>query len=220
MPRTFKRAKPLVYIFCEGESEQAYARFMKEHFSDVVSIKYPASTGLFSEARDKFKKDPRYRDYAEVTDEIWFFFDVEASDHDKWEERYRIMEKLRRLRKKPGIKVRLLMTTACIEYWFMLHYQMFAPALSSVADKENMRHLLEQKVPGYRKGDPQTTFRIAREYPTAIRHGERVLAGLQNDGLPTLEDTDERNRWLHQSSRTFTTVHEALRFLEQLNEME
>ena len=144
---------------------------------------------------------------------------MEVSDHDKWEERYRIIEKLRKLRRKPGIKVRLLMTTACIEYWFMLHYQMLAPALSSVADKENMRHLLEQKVPGYRKGDLQTTFRIAQEYLTAIRHGERVLAGLQNDGLPTLEDTDERNRWLHQSSRTFTTVHEALRFLEQLNEM-
>ena len=46
-------------------------------FSDYAVVKYPKSTGFFDEARDKFNKDKKYRDNAEVTDEIWFFFDVE-----------------------------------------------------------------------------------------------------------------------------------------------
>ena len=196
MARKLQKAKPLIYIFCEGESEQAYAAFLKEHFSDAASFKFPASTGLFSFAESKFSKDARYRNSAEVTDEI--------------------IQNLRRLRKKPNIRVRLLMTTACVEYWFMLHYQMMAPALTTVADKERMRHLLESKVPGYEKGDKRTTTQIAQQYPTAIRNGRKVLENLQGEGLPALEDTDERNQWLHQSSKTFTTVHEAVSYLEEL----
>lgn len=217
MPRKFRKEKPLIYIFCEGESEQAYAQFLKEHFSDVASIQYPKSTGLFTEARDKFKKEPKYRNSIDVTDEIWFFFDVEVSDHSKWNERQEIITKLRKLRRKPNIRIRLLMTTACVEYWFMLHYEMMSPALSTVADKERMRHMLEQRVPGYKKGDKDTTFKIARNYSTAVKHGSRVLRNLLNEGLPTLDDSDERNRWLHQSSKTFTTVQEAITYLEDLS---
>lgn len=32
--RKFQPEKPLIYVFCEGESEQAYAKFLKEHFAD------------------------------------------------------------------------------------------------------------------------------------------------------------------------------------------
>lgn len=215
MARIMRPQKPLIYVFCEGESEQAYSRFLKEHFSDVASIQTPVK-GLFNDARDKFNKAPKFRDYAEVTDEIWFFFDVEETDHDKWDKRYEIIKKLRKLRKKPNIRIRLLMTTACVEYWFMLHYELLAPALSTVADKERMLHRLEQKVQDYAKGDQETTNCIAVRYPTAVQNGKRVLHNLLGEGLPTLEDTDERNRWLHQSSKTFTTVQEAIAYLESL----
>lgn len=216
MARKFKKEKPLIFIFCEGESEQAYARFLKAHFADAASIRFPSATGLFDMARDKFHKDAKYRDYAEVTDEIWFFFDVEEADQGKWAARHTIVEELRKLRKKPNICVRLLMTTACVEYWFMLHYQMCAPALSSVADKDRMRHLLEQKVPDYKKGNQAATNKIAANYPVAVANGAKTLHNLIGEGLPTLKDTDERNRWLYQSSKTFTTVQEALIFLERL----
>lgn len=216
MARILRPQKPLIYVFCEGESEQAYTRFLKEHFSDVASIQTPVK-GLFNEASDKFKKAPKFRDYAEVTDEIWFFFDVEEIDHDKWDKRYEIIKQLRKLRKKPNIRIRLLMTTACVEYWFMLHYELLAPAISTVADKERMLHRLEQKVPGYEKGNQETTNCIAAQYPTAVQNSKRVLYNLLGEGLPTLEDTDERNRWLHQSSKTFTTVQEAIVYLESLN---
>ena len=99
--RKFQPEKPLIYVFCEGESEQAYAKFLKEHFADVAVLKIPSKTGLFSKAKNDFDKEPKYRNYAEVTDEIWFFFDVEADDCGKWDERWKIIVTLRGLRKSP-----------------------------------------------------------------------------------------------------------------------
>ena len=59
--RKFQPEKPLIYVFCEGESEQAYAKFLKEHFADVAVLKIPSKTGLFSKAKNDFDKEPKYR---------------------------------------------------------------------------------------------------------------------------------------------------------------
>lgn len=135
MARKLKKSKVSICVFCEGESEQAYTDFLKCKFQNVAVFKRPSSTGLFDDADSRFKKDPKYRDYADVIDEIWFFFDVEEKDIDNWSKRLEIIKRLRRLRKKPQIRVRLLMTTGCIEYWLMLHYRLFAPPVLTVPEK-------------------------------------------------------------------------------------
>ncbi|MDO5409418.1 MAG: hypothetical protein Q4F21_03080 [Lachnospiraceae bacterium] len=48
-----------------------------------------------------------------------------------------------------------------------------------------------------------------------LTNGNWVLEHIE--GLPTLEDSDERNRWLYQSSLTFTTVHDEIKFLDSLS---
>ena len=216
MARPTKKTKPLIYVFCEGESEQAYTDFLKKIFSDIAVVKRPKSTGLFEEARDKFDKDKSYRDNAEVIDEIWFFFDVEKDQREKWEARLKIIKSLRRLRNKPGIKVRLLMTTACIEYWLMLHYKKYTPDIETVADKQRILHEVQSREKDYEKGDYPSTARIAERYPTAVKNARDVLTELLQEGLPELADTDERNRWLYYSSKSFSTVFEAVEFLELL----
>lgn len=216
MPRQFRRTKPLIYVFCEGESEQAYTAFLKKTFSDVAVFDGPRSTGLFEEAESLFQKNKKYRDRVEVTDEIWFFFDVEKNDINKWDSRYSIIKKFRALKKKPNIRVRLLMTTACIEYWLMLHYKSFAPVIETVADKERMIAEVKKQEPLYKKGDYDSTARIAERYSNAVENAEKVLKNLVPMGLPGLDDTDERNKWLYKSSLTFSTVHEAIQFLESL----
>ena len=138
MPRKVKSAKPLIYVFCEGESEQAYTDYLKKTFSDVAVLKRPPDTGLFEEAEAKFSKSPKYKNSIDVTDEIWFFYDVEEKDIPKWNDRFTIIKKLRKLRKKQGIRVRLLMTSGCIEYWFMLHYKYYTPKLITVPEKEKV----------------------------------------------------------------------------------
>lgn len=218
MPRRFKKIKPLIYVFCEGESEQAYTDFLKKKFQDVAVIKRPGTTGLFDEADNLFKKNVKYRNSAAVTNEIWFFFDVEAKDIDKWAQRLKIIKRLRKLRKKPNIRVRLLMTTGCIEYWLMLHYKMYAPQIQTVAEKERVIAELKAVEPTYSKGDRQSTFKIAEKYPTAVKHAERTVKNLMQDGLPGLDDTDIRNQWLCTSCKTFSNVYEAINYLEGLEE--
>lgn len=216
MPRPTKRSKSVILVFCEGESEQVYTDFLKKEFGDVAAIRRPASTGLFDEADNKFKKDKKYREDAEVTDEVWFFFDVETADAGLWDARMKIIKRLRSLRKKPGIKVRLLMTTGCIEYWLMLHYEMYTPPIQTVAEKQRVIEHLLSKEPNYQKGDTATTARIAQNYPKAVIHSKQTVLNLLSQGLPGLEDTDERNRWLCQKCLTFSNVYEAIEFLTSL----
>ena len=195
MARRLKKTKPLIYVFCEGESEQAYTDFLKHKFADVAVIKRPSATGLFEEAEA---------------------FDVETKDIRKWDQRIKVINYLRKMRKNPKIRVRLLMTTGCIEYWLMLHFKMFAPSILTETDKKRMLAEVVAVEPTYEKGDYASTARIAERYPTAIKNAEKTLRNLISDGLPGLEDTDDRNRWLCTTCKTFSTVNEAISFLEGL----
>lgn len=216
MSRQLKRTKPLIQVFCEGESEQAYTDFLKKQFEDVAVIKRPKSTGLFNEAEDLYKKNVKYKNSAEVTDEIWFFFDVEARDIGKWNDRLTIIKRLRKLRKNPGIRVRLLMTTGCMEYWLMLHYKMYAPPLRTVPEKERVMAEITTKEPTYSKGNQPATFKIAQNYPVAVKNSEKTVKNLLPDGLPGIEDSDLRNQWLCTNCKTFSNVYEAINYLENL----
>lgn len=137
--------KKIIRVFCEGESEQAYTEFLKQKFSDVAVINYPKETGLFDRAKDRFDKDPLYREYKDVIDEVWFFFDVETKDIDK-----------------------------------------------------------------------VATAKIAKDYPVAVKNAKKTMKRLLDEGMPGLDDTDNRNQWLHRKCLTFSNVYEAVEFLEGL----
>lgn len=216
MSRQFRKEKPLIYVFCEGESEQVYTDFLKKKFQDVAVIKRPSATGLFEEAKDTFKKNKKYRDSIGVTDEIWFFFDIEPKDISKWKERFTIIKNLRKLREDSDIRVRLLMTTGCIEYWLMLHYKMYAPSIQTDAEKDRVIADVKANEPTYKKGDKKSTFKIAEKYPIAVKNAERTVKNLLKDGLPGLEDTDKRNQWLYTKCKTFSNIYEAIQYLENL----
>lgn len=216
MPHQIRESKKYIVVFCEGESEQVYMDFLKKEFRDVAVIKRVNTTGLFAEADGIFRNNKKYIDNAEVTDEIWFFFDVETKDTDSWDARMRIIKSLRSLRKKPGIRIRLLMTTGCIEYWLMLHYEFSVPPIQTVAEKKRVMERLLTKVPNYRKGDADVTAEIAQNYRTAVVNARQTVENLLNHGLPSLADTDERNRWLCQKCLTFSNVYEAIDFLTSL----
>ena len=208
--------KSIIRVFCEGESEQAYTEFLKQKFCDVAVINYPKEIGLFDRAKNRFDKDPLYREYKDVIDEVWFFFDVETKDIDKWDERYRIINYLRKLRKDKNIRVRLLMTTGCIEYWFMLHRRYYTPSLQTVAEKEKVILDIKTEEPLYEKGNKEITAKIAADYPVAVRNAKKTMKRLLDEGMPGLEDTDTRNQWLYRKCLTFSNVFEAIEYLESM----
>ena len=96
----------------------------------------------------------------------------------------------------------------------LLHYKKICPSIQNVAEKENVMKMLLNECPGYTKGNPVMTRKIAENLNTAMINGDWVLEHIE--GLPTLEDNDVRNRWLYQSTLTFTTVQDAIKFLENL----
>ena len=98
----------------------------------------------------------------------------------------------------------------------MLHYKSFAPVIETVADKERMKADVIKHEPHYKKGDYDSTARIAANFPTAVVNAAQTVKNLLPEGLPGLEDTDERNQWLYKNCLTFSTVHEAINFLESL----
>ena len=83
MPRKVKSAKPLIYVFCEGESEQAYTDYLKKTFADVAVLKRPPDTGLFEEAEAKFSKPPKYKNSINVTKKKKNIYEVEEKNIPK-----------------------------------------------------------------------------------------------------------------------------------------
>lgn len=211
-----EKARSTLWYSVKAKVNRSTWIFLKKEFRDVAVIKRVNTTGLFAEADRIFRNNKKYIDNAEVTDEIWFFFDVETKDADSWDARMRIIKRLRSLRKKPGIRIRLLMTTGCIEYWLMLHYEFSVPPIQTVAEKKRVMERLLTKVPNYRKGDADVTAEIAQNYRTAVVNARQTVENLLNHGLPSLADTDERNRWLCQKCLTFSNVYEAIDFLTSL----
>lgn len=216
MARKTRKAKPYIVVFCEGESEQVYTDYLKRIFKDVAVIRRPKHTGLFDEANNLYDKDPKYRDTADVTDEIWFFFDVETKDISNWSRRLKIIKKLRKLRRNPNITIRLLMTSGCIEYWLLLHYKLVIPSIRTKAEKERIISEIKTLEPNYKKGDKASTEKIAEKYSTAIDNASTTMNYLLRDGMPGLKDTDERNEWLCKNCKTFSNVYEAIQYLEGL----
>lgn len=92
-----------------------------------------------------------------------------------------------------------------------------APPTQTDADKKKLVEDVKKIIPTYRKGDKDSIWKIAPNYPTAIKYAQKRLQSIKE--IPCIEDTDERNHWLCKNCLTFSTVFEALDFLESLNSM-
>ena len=68
----------------------------------------------------------------------------------------------------------------------------------------------------YKKGAMYAISRIAENYQTAVENARKTVNNLLSQGLPGLDDTDERNEWLCTQCLTFSTAYEAIEFLESL----
>ena len=208
-----RKAKSYFVVFCEGESEEAYVKFLKKEFGKVAAFDYFVLSNLFEDAHRKIKKDGVLKNFIGEAREIWFFFDVEIKNKDKFDEYFKFIKKIRRDTKCP---VRLLMTSGCLEYWLLLHFIKCSPTIHAEPDKEKIIRALKTKEPTYKKGDACSTEKIAKNYHKAMEYSGQIIALLEQDGLPSVDDSDNRNKWLFEKCKTFSNVHEAIAFLENI----
>jgi len=220
MARRIKRVQPkkVIYVFWEGESEQAYSSFLKREFEDRASLHLHHEKVLFYGAK-AYARSASFKSIIQELDEIWFFFDKELEMSEKWDEYMNCLKELKKIQgQRTSVRVRLLMTSCCIEYWLLLHFRRTAPALALPSDKERMLTELRKEEADYQKGDYASTARIASRYLEATANGAWTLERLIPEGIPSTgtNSTQNRDHWLFQNQYTFTTVHEAVQFLQDL----
>lgn len=206
-----RNTKKAIYVFWEGESEEAYSKSLKRMFDNQAVIKPHREKGTFETARSFYRGNRAFQNDLPEYDELWFFFDTEISKADQWERNMKALKEIIASRRKNPIKIRLLMSTGCVEYWFLLHYERVRPAIASPAEKERMLKNVQEYVPSYVKGDQKATDEIAANYARAVENGRWTLECLKAEGLPGTEE--QRDKWLFQGKHTFTTVHEAIEML-------
>ena len=51
-----RKIKPLIYVFCEGESEIEYVNFLKEKYEDVAVIQKPVKDYFLLQIKNSKKK--------------------------------------------------------------------------------------------------------------------------------------------------------------------
>lgn len=210
-----RKLKKAIYVFWEGESEKAYSQALKRIFYAQATIKTHREKGTFATAQAYCKHNAAFRSDLEELDEIWFFFDTEVDKGTQWDDSWRCVENILKERSnKTPLRVRLLMTTGCIEYWLLLHYEQVRPAIASPAEKEHILKEVRKRVSCYVKGDQTSMDQIAERYKTAVTNGRWTLECLRQDGMP--KEEKKRNQWLFKGTHTFTTVHEAIEMLMSL----
>lgn len=90
------------------------------------------------------------------------------------------------------------------------------PSLTDKSRKERMIADLKRIESTYEKGDRKSTEKIAEHYSTALTNGNRTTKQLLSEGMPGMEDTDDRNEWICKNGRTFSNVQEAINYLKNL----
>ena len=110
-----RNTKKAIYVFWEGESEEAYSKSLKRMFANQAVIKPHREKGTFETARSFYRGNRAFQNDLPEYDELWFFFDTEISKADQWERNMKALKEIIASRRKNPIKIRLLMSTGCVE---------------------------------------------------------------------------------------------------------
>lgn len=125
-----KRINPTYFVFCEGETEEEYIKYLRSVFRIPIEINSKRTGSGISKRfiNGYLKTKPRHK-----KDEIFLMFDLDIDG---------VLEKLVELE---GI---VLASNPCLEIWFLLHFREQRASIST----ENCIRTLKEVWPNYEKG--------------------------------------------------------------------
>lgn len=128
-----KEINPTFYIFCEGETEEAYIKYLKIKYRLPIEIILKITGNKISERiiRNKIKSSETHS-----KDKIFLMYDLDVEG---------FTEKLNDL--KNQTKAELLVSNPCFELWYILHFANQTAEISS----ENCIKKLKTFCPDYQK---------------------------------------------------------------------
>lgn len=130
--------RPTFFVFCEGETEEEYVRFLRSHFRVPIEIDTSVTgLGLTKEHIERYKRGKTTM----TKDRDFLIFDLDRPE---------ILPRLEAIS-----DATIIATNPCFELWYLLHYTDQKAALSS----EDCIKKLMKADPKYKKGHIDSSLR-------------------------------------------------------------
>jgi hypothetical protein len=126
-----RKIKPTFFVFCEGESEDAYIRLLKSYYRVPIEISSKIAGNRITKKyiANTLKNQPKHE-----KDIIFLLYDIDAP---------KMFEKLSEIK-----NTKLLLSNPCFELWYILH---FANQSTSIITKDCVEKF-KRICPDYQKG--------------------------------------------------------------------
>lgn len=130
-PSKGRRINPHFWVFCEGETEEAYISLLRTTFRIPIEIITKVSGNSITQRKIKSFKVGKF---IHPKDKDFLIYDADVSSQ---------VDKLR------NIKADLILTNPSIELWFLLHYK---NQQAEITTEDCIRQLCNLKHSAYKKG--------------------------------------------------------------------
>ena len=155
-----KQMKPNFFVFCEGETEMAYVKFLRSLYRAPIQVIPKKGKSNISEDFIEKSKNEYVRT---EQDKVFLMYDLDVDGM------------LEQLQKIPNAE--LLVSNPCMELWFLLHYQDQKLEISSDRCIKKLQKFSNE----YKKGilsEEEKTF-LAEKKDLAIERAKNMI-GYQN----------------------------------------
>ena len=152
--------KPNFFVFCEGETEMAYVKFLRSLYRAPIQVIPKKGKSNISEDFIEKSKNEYVRT---EQDKVFLMYDLDVDGM------------LEQLQKIPNAE--LLVSNPCMELWFLLHYQDQKLEISSDRCIKKLQKFSNE----YKKGilsEEEKTF-LAEKKDLAIERAKNMI-GYQN----------------------------------------
>ncbi len=133
--RKDKKTNPVYYVFCEGESEKAYIKYLKKEYRKPITIKVEQKNEVNQHKINTYLKNNQPFD--KKKDKIFLMYDLDITG---------TLEKLNNIKIRNKV---LLVSNPCFELWYLLHFQYQTANINS----KYCENLLKGYLRNYQKGE-------------------------------------------------------------------
>ncbi len=150
-----KKINPTFFVFCEGESEEAYISFLRRLFRVPIEI-YVKTAG--NRINQKYINNSINNHTRHPKDKIYLLYDIDVPG---------MLERLSGIRNSI-----LLVSNPCFELWYILHYCNHTGEITTQACIEKFHRICKD----YRKGyiSPKHKERLSVEMDKAVQRAKKL----------------------------------------------
>lgn len=161
--KKYRKSTKLMYIFCEGKTEQNYFNKLKvfEHTSKLkINAKNPSETSALDLVKKaiKAKKKERYG----KKDIVVVIFDADKNNDQQLDETVRLAKQN---------NILPIFSNPCFEYWILCHYKYFTATLNR---KEIKQLIIKKYYPTYKKSSLRIHEKTRDKIKTAIKNAKKI----------------------------------------------